>query len=219
MNALTLEDIADLAVAQVAAEDRLAEQRAQAQEQTPPSMPLGCTICGGVDPMYGGTSSCPQCSQSLCPNCFPPTQHQPCCSSSQTRHELMQRQRAQTQAAQPELRATELAVEVWERLQVLLPPPLVSPSRVAVLRQAEFFLSGEYHLRHVMVHAADQVVTHFLLKKPDAMEEASGVSRRRRSDAEQSSDAGPSQVPPQRPSQMLLDQLHRTSRRKITRKG
>ena len=39
-----------------------------------------CVICGGVDPMYGGTISCPQCSQSLCPDCFPPTQHQPCCS-------------------------------------------------------------------------------------------------------------------------------------------
>ena len=132
VNTLTLEDIADLAVAQVAAEDRLAEQQAQ------------------------------------------------------------------TQAAQPELRATELAMEVWERLQGLLPPPLVSPSRGAVLRQAEFFLSGEYHLRHVMVHAADQVVTHFLLKEPDAMEEAAGVIRQRRSDAGQSSDAGPSQMPQQR---------------------
>ena len=37
--------------------------------------------------MYGGTISCPQCSQSLCPDCFPPTQHQPCCSPPSTSFE------------------------------------------------------------------------------------------------------------------------------------
>ena len=38
--------------------------------------------------MYGGTVSCPQCSQSMCPDCFPPTQHQPCCSSSSASFEV-----------------------------------------------------------------------------------------------------------------------------------
>ena len=39
--------------------------------------------------MYGGTISCPQCNQNLCPVCFPPTQHQPCCSSSSTSFEMI----------------------------------------------------------------------------------------------------------------------------------
>ena len=39
--------------------------------------------------MYGGTISCPQCNQNLCPVCFPPTQHQPCCSSSSTSSEMI----------------------------------------------------------------------------------------------------------------------------------
>ena len=39
--------------------------------------------------MYGGIISCPQCNQNLCPECFPPTQHQPCCSSSSTSFEMV----------------------------------------------------------------------------------------------------------------------------------
>ena len=39
--------------------------------------------------MYGGTISCPQCNQNLCPTCFPPTQHQPCYSSSSTSFEII----------------------------------------------------------------------------------------------------------------------------------
>ena len=39
--------------------------------------------------MYGGTVSCPKCSQNLCPDCFPPTQHQPCCSSSSASFEVV----------------------------------------------------------------------------------------------------------------------------------
>ena len=57
---------------------------AQSGPSIDPPPIAGCAICGGVDPMYGGTVSYPQCSQSLCPDCFPPTQHQPYCSSSST---------------------------------------------------------------------------------------------------------------------------------------
>ena len=41
----------------------------------------GCAICGGVDPMFGGTMSCAHCSQNLCDTCYPPTQHEPCRSA------------------------------------------------------------------------------------------------------------------------------------------
>jgi hypothetical protein len=42
-----------------------------------PSPSDRCTSCGGVD-AFGGTMSCPSCSKSFCPSCFPPTQHEPC---------------------------------------------------------------------------------------------------------------------------------------------
>ena len=67
---------------------RLANDAQSGPSNDPPPI-AGCVICGGVDPMYGGTVSCPQCSQSLCPECFPPTQHQPCCSSSSTSFEII----------------------------------------------------------------------------------------------------------------------------------
>ena len=51
------------------------------QPTNDPPPVAGCAICGGVDPMYGGTMSCPHCEQNLCPVCFPPTQHEPCRSS------------------------------------------------------------------------------------------------------------------------------------------
>ena len=60
--------------------DRLANA-AQLEPSNDPPLDAGCAICGGVDPMYGGTMSCPHCDQNLCPVCFPPTQHEPCCSS------------------------------------------------------------------------------------------------------------------------------------------
>jgi hypothetical protein len=40
-----------------------------------------CTSCGDVD-TFGGTMSCPSCSQPFCPKCFLPTQHEPCCRSA-----------------------------------------------------------------------------------------------------------------------------------------
>ena len=86
------------------------------------------------------------------------------------------------------------------------------PSHEAVLRQAEFFLLGGYHLRHVMVHAVEQVVLHFVLKAP----EAAAVSDQGCSGAGRSSDAGPSQIPEHTAGE---DRLHRARRRKITRKG
>ena len=42
-----------------------------------PSPSDRCTSCGDVD-AFGGTMSCPSCSKSFCPSCFPPTQHEPC---------------------------------------------------------------------------------------------------------------------------------------------
>ena len=63
-----------------------------------------------------------------------------------------------------------------------------------MLRQAEFFLLGGYHLRHVMVHVVEQVVMHFVLKAPAVMEEAAAVSEQGCSGAGRSSDAGPSQI-------------------------
>ena len=90
------------------------------------------------------------------------------------------------------------------------------PSHEAVLRQAEFFLRGGYHLRHVMVHAVEQVVMHFVLKAPDAVVEAAAVSKQGCSGAGRSSDAGTSQIPEHTAGE---DRLHRARRRKITRKG
>ena len=68
--------------------DRLANAAQLEPSNDPPSV-AGCVVCGGVDPMYGGTISCPQCNQNLCPVCFPPTQHQPCCSSSSPSLEMI----------------------------------------------------------------------------------------------------------------------------------
>ena len=42
-----------------------------------PSPSDRCTSCGDVD-AFGETMSCPSCSKSFCPSCFPPTQHEPC---------------------------------------------------------------------------------------------------------------------------------------------
>ena len=53
--------------------------RAARQRTGDPSPPGGCAICGGVD-AFGGTMRCAGCGQALCPTCFPPTQHEPCCS-------------------------------------------------------------------------------------------------------------------------------------------
>ena len=54
--------------------------RAARQRTDDPSPPGGCAICGGVD-AFGGTMLCASCGQALCPACFPPTQHEPCCSA------------------------------------------------------------------------------------------------------------------------------------------
>ena len=54
--------------------------RAARQRTGDPSPPGGCAICGGVD-AFGGTMLCAGCGQALCPTCFPPTQHRPCCSA------------------------------------------------------------------------------------------------------------------------------------------
>ena len=59
------------------------------QPSNDPPLVAGCAICGGVDPMYGGTMPCPHCDQNLCPVCFPPTQHEPCCSSLSSSLEMI----------------------------------------------------------------------------------------------------------------------------------
>ena len=198
MNYLTVEDIAVLAVAQVDAEDRMEAQQAQAQaqEQAPPPAPPQAQ------------PELPQEAQQTAQQAAQPTTQQPAQQASQ--------QAARQAARHLELSAAELAAEAWASLQLLYDPPFVPPSHEVVLRQAEFFLLGGYHLRHVMAHAVEQVVMHFVLKAPAVMEEAAAVSEQGCSGAGRSSDAGPSQIQEHSAGE---GRLHRARRRKITRKG
>ena len=73
-----------------------------------PSPAGGCNICGGVD-AFGSTMACAYCQQDLCPVCYPPTQHEPCCS-------------AQRSPSPEELELAEHACERCGRTWLCLPP-------------------------------------------------------------------------------------------------
>ena len=124
----------------------------------------------------------PQEAQQTAQQAAQPTTQQPAQQASQ--------QAARQAARHLELSAAELAAEAWASLQLLYDPPFVPPSHEAVLRQAEFFLLGGYHYRHVPEHAIERVVLHFVLKVPAAMEEAAAASEQGGSGAGTSSATG-----------------------------
>ena len=81
--------------------------RAAASGPTTLLPPSGCAICGSVD-AFGGTMLCACCEQALCPDCYPLTQHEPCCSVPRL--------------PSPNLELAEHTCERCSRMWLCLPP-------------------------------------------------------------------------------------------------
>ena len=56
---------------------------ASAVHREPDEDAVRCQVCNEVD-AWGGTMKCPHCKKNLCPDCFPPTQHDPCRGNDNT---------------------------------------------------------------------------------------------------------------------------------------